>query len=487
MALPLAISFVFDAALLVQWLCLGVLFAMGTYYLALFGAVQDRCFLYFSGYALSMGIHFTATANNGPVIAAPTEWNPLSVVFLLTATVAAVCYPLFIRQFLLPARLPSRLNRAFSWLAGGHGIAPVVALVGGWTVWSGWVALLTAPVVVVTLLAMGLAWRRGFRPAGWLLLATAVTGVSSLAYVAPILHLPVTLPAEAIVQVGAAIQALILGLAVVWRLRDIRSQSHRAEEARQKAEGMRREAESMNAALRETLRMKSNLLGFAAHDLRTPLSGIIGFADLAREETQEETTREYTGHIVTSANRLQRLVDDLLITAELDTEGVRARTEPTDLGQFVEDAVRPFTPLAGIKNQQLAVRVAPGLSARLDRDRFQEVIDNLVSNAIKYTPRGGEIAVEVTGDSEGPRLVVSDSGPGFTEADRAAMFKPFQRLSARPTGGEPSTGLGLAIVKQIVDLHEGRVWVESEPGAGSRFTVALPPTREAATREVVSA
>lgn len=460
-------SFPPEAGLLVQGLCLGVLIAMGTYYLALFGAVQDRCFLYFAGYALGIGVHFLVTSGNGARIVAPTDWSPISVVFLATATLAAVCYPLFVRQFLLPARLHPLLRRSFYWLAAAQGLGPVVALVGGWTVWSLWAAAVMFPVAGLSLAAMILAWRRGYRPAGWLLVATAIVGVSNAAYVAPILGLQEVGSAEAILQVAIAIQTLVLGLAVVGRVREIHTRSRKAEMARVRAE-------ATNEALRESLRLKSNLLGFAAHDLRTPLAGIIGFADLACEEAEDGPVREYAGHIITSATRLRRLVDDLLTTTELDREGVCVRTETADLGELVREVTRPFSPLAAAKDQQLDIHTPTGLVARLDRDRFQKVVDNLISNAIKYTPEGGTVGVEVGGLGGEVWVAVSDSGPGFTEADRATMFRPFQKLSARPTGGESSTGLGLAIVKKIVDLHEGRLQVDSVPGRGSRLTVALP-------------
>ncbi|HIL57177.1 MAG TPA: ATP-binding protein, partial [Rhodothermales bacterium] len=115
-----------------------------------------------------------------------------------------------------------------------------------------------------------------------------------------------------------------------------------------------------------------------------------------------------------------------------------------------------------------------GFIVRLDAHRFREVVDNLLSNAVKYTPPGGSISVEVEGTETYARVSVQDSGPGFSPADRAGLFRPFQRLSARPTGGEPSTGLGLAIVKQVVDLHEGDIRVESPPAGGARLTVTLP-------------
>lgn len=456
-----------DLPLLIQGVCLGIVLALGLSFLGLFRTLHDRAFLYYAGFVLGMGFHFLATVGNGPSIAAPTDWSLHSIAFLATATLAAVSYPLFIRQFLLPARLHEWLERPLLWLGAAHAAGPLVALAGGWALWSGWSAALSVPVTALTLSAMIVAWRRGYRPAGLLLLATASMAASCLVYVAPIFGLPPVQEAEAIVQLGVAMQALVLGWAIARRVRTLQADRRRAREAQARAE-------ATSEGLREALRLKANLLGFAAHDLRSPLAAIVGFADLIDEEAPNAALREYAGHIQSSANRLRRLVDDLLVTAELDSGDASVTTEPTDLGLHVAEAARPFAALADVKGQRLSVYAPAGFIVRLDAHRFREVVDNLLSNAVKYTPPGGSISVEVEGTETYARVSVQDSGPGFSPADRAGLFRPFQRLSARPTGGEPSTGLGLAIVKQVVDLHEGDVRVESPPAGGARLTVTLP-------------
>jgi signal transduction histidine kinase len=112
-----------------------------------------------------------------------------------------------------------------------------------------------------------------------------------------------------------------------------------------------------------------------------------------------------------------------------------------------------------------------------DADRMREAIDNLVSNAIKYSPIGGKIALLITGDADYVRISISDEGPGLSPEDLDRLFGRFQRLSAKPTGGESSTGLGLSIVKRIIDMHGGEVNAHS-PGQGATFTILLPATSE---------
>ena len=117
-----------------------------------------------------------------------------------------------------------------------------------------------------------------------------------------------------------------------------------------------------------------------------------------------------------------------------------------------------------------------------DSDRMREAIDNLVSNAIKYSPIGGAIALAVSGDGVNVSIRVTDEGAGLLPEDRDRLFGRFQRLSAKPTGGESSTGLGLSIVKRIVDMHGGEITAESPgPGAGATFTITLPATTESGT------
>src|SRR6201999_564600 len=124
--------------------------------------------------------------------------------------------------------------------------------------------------------------------------------------------------------------------------------------------------------------------------------------------------------------------------------------------------------------QIISLSTPPSLKAWGDSDRLREAIDNLLSNAVKYSPLKGEILVDVSGDARGSAISVSDSGPGLSPEDEARLFGRFQRLSAKPTGGESSTGLGLSIVKRIVDLHGGAILVDKGPLGGARFTLSLP-------------
>jgi signal transduction histidine kinase len=224
---------------------------------------------------------------------------------------------------------------------------------------------------------------------------------------------------------------------------------------------------------------KSEILGTVAHDLRNPLSVILGRTEMLTEMVgtaalSPESINAQIGHIRSAANRVTEIVNSLIRDAMADAHDITIRPETIDMVALVKDIVEASQPLAGRKDQTIDVAAPPTLLCVCDPDRMREAIDNLLSNAIKYSPPGSRIEVGVA--EEGGRTVirVADQGPGLAPEDMARLFERFQRLSARPTGGEPSTGLGLSIVKRIVDLHNGAVSVQETGPAGSTFTIAIP-------------
>ena len=171
------------------------------------------------------------------------------------------------------------------------------------------------------------------------------------------------------------------------------------------------------------------------------------------------------------------MVDDLVADAMADALDITVRREPVDIAVLVEDVTETNRPLAVKKEQTITVMAPPNHAAMCDADRIREAIDNLVSNAIKYSPIGGKIELLVTQTARGIMLQVRDQGAGLSLEDISRLFGRFQRLSAKPTAGESSTGLGLSIVKRIVDLHGGQITVESAgPGKGATFKMTLPVT-----------
>ncbi len=224
---------------------------------------------------------------------------------------------------------------------------------------------------------------------------------------------------------------------------------------------------------------KSEILGTVAHDLRNPLSVILGRTEMLTEmvgaaAASPESVKAQIVHIRTAANRLTEIVNSLIKDAMADAHDITIRPETIDIVALLRDIVEASQPLAARKDQVIAVAAPAALSAVCDPDRMREAIDNLLSNAIKYSPTGGRIEVGVAEEDGRIVIRVGDQGPGLSPEDMARLFGRFQRLSARPTGGEPSTGLGLSIVKRIVDLHDGVVSVQDTGPAGTTFMIAIP-------------
>ncbi|MCW5704185.1 MAG: HAMP domain-containing histidine kinase, partial [Bradyrhizobium sp.] len=226
---------------------------------------------------------------------------------------------------------------------------------------------------------------------------------------------------------------------------------------------------------------KNEVLGTVAHDLKNPLGVILGRTEMLTELIGAGSPREnitaQVDHIRDATKRLTTMVDHLISDAMADAFDITIRREPVDVAALVTEVTETNMPSAVNKQQTVSISAPPNFVTMCDADRIREVIDNLVSNAIKYSPIGGKITVMVS--HEGPDTVirVTDQGAGLSPEDLGRLFGRFQRLSAKPTAGESSTGLGLSIVKRIVDMHGGHVTAQSAgPGQGSTFTVTLPAT-----------
>jgi PAS domain S-box-containing protein len=235
--------------------------------------------------------------------------------------------------------------------------------------------------------------------------------------------------------------------------------------------------------------MKSDFVSAVSHELRTPLTSIYGFAEtLQRSDVDfSDAEREtFLRHIAAESERLIRIVDDLLSVARLEAGTLDVALEPTDLGAALRDAV------SGAQGREdgrhrFSVLVEPTeLTVRADREKLGQVLANLLDNAVRYSPEGGTITVSGRGRSHAVEITVADEGVGISEPDQQRVFAKFFRSERAPAG--QGTGLGLFLVRGLVTAMGGRIWLESEEGRGSRFTVELPrPDEEAAKTAQVEA
>jgi len=224
---------------------------------------------------------------------------------------------------------------------------------------------------------------------------------------------------------------------------------------------------------------KNEILGTVAHDLKNPLGVILGRTEMLTEligaGSSKESVTAQVEHIRDATKRLTSMVDHLISDAMADAFDITIRREAVDIAGLVSEVVDANQPLAANKQQTITVSAPPNFVTMCDTDRMREAIDNLVSNAIKYSPIGGKITVVVSHEQDDTVIRVADEGAGLSPEDLGRLFGRFQRLSAKPTAGESSTGLGLSIVKRIIDMHGGEVTAGSSgPGQGSTFTITLP-------------
>ena len=226
-------------------------------------------------------------------------------------------------------------------------------------------------------------------------------------------------------------------------------------------------------AERDGERLREDLFGLVSHELRTPLASIIGYLDLAREDAVGEQ-RGFLNVVDRNARRLLRLVDDLLFSAQVEVGQVPLTRTEFDLREPVQEAVEAARPRARARGIRLELEVDRSTLCPGDRDRVTQVVDNLIGNALKFTPPGGEVAVRLTTAGRDAIVEISDSGPGVPADEQAKLFERFYRAPEAVEQAVPGVGLGLSIVKAIVEAHRGRIGVRGNPSGGATFELALP-------------
>ena len=221
---------------------------------------------------------------------------------------------------------------------------------------------------------------------------------------------------------------------------------------------------------------QNQLLSIAAHDLKNPLTTLTIWPDLIKQEKNDpKVIDEMCDKIKDAAERMNRRVNDLLETAKKDAGKVQLKFKKIDISSLVESVVKTNEVLANNKKITIDFKIDKHPVINGDEDRMTELVDNLINNAIKYSPSGKQIFVSLTEENGNAIFQVKDEGQGLNEDDKAKLFQRFVRLSAKPTGGETSTGLGLSIVKSLVDAHHGQITVQSDGKfKGSTFTVKIP-------------
>ena len=237
------------------------------------------------------------------------------------------------------------------------------------------------------------------------------------------------------------------------------------------------ELEKTNKELSELNLLKNKFLGIAAHDLRNPLSSISGLTEALLTAVfgpLTEDQKEYLTVINTTSNEMLFLVNDLLDIAVIESGKLELDVQPHSLTKLLRDRIRLSSVIAEKKGIVIGHEADAMPDVSFDLKRIAQVIDNLIGNAIKFSPAGSKIKVKSFIHGKIAGVSICDTGPGIPDQERSKLFNEFQRLSVQPTDNEKSTGLGLAIVKKIIDAHKGTIEVQSQVGLGSTFIFKLP-------------
>lgn len=252
------------------------------------------------------------------------------------------------------------------------------------------------------------------------------------------------------------------------------------------------ELEASYRELQEIDRMKDNLLHMVSHDLRTPMTGILGYAELlydGMESYSRDQNREYLGIIIRESERMTRLINDLLDLQRFESGRITLDLIELDLVALVRESSEIFKSAADQRHLEMVFHFnRPEVKVKGDWDRLRQVVANLLSNAVKFTPEGGRITttVDIVHRNGGPalaRVEVADTGQGIPEELQPRLFNKFQQAHQGLRSKNEGSGLGLALAREIIQYHQGEVGVESRPGQGSRFFFCLNAVGEEEPRK----
>jgi signal transduction histidine kinase/CHASE3 domain sensor protein/CheY-like chemotaxis protein len=241
-----------------------------------------------------------------------------------------------------------------------------------------------------------------------------------------------------------------------------------------------------NLRLEAVSRSKSDFLANMSHELRTPLNSVIGFSEVLEDEMFgpiNEKQHEYVKNILTSGRHLLSLINDILDLSKVESGKMELELTAFTLREAIEASLVMLNEKALKGGITLSTNLSPEADIKIvaDERKLKQILFNLISNAVKFTPTGGSVDVHAVRDSDFIEITVTDSGMGIKEEDIPKLFQPFIQLESVYTKEFEGTGLGLALNRQLVELHGGRIWVESHIGTGSRFSFTIPLFQNANT------
>jgi len=283
----------------------------------------------------------------------------------------------------------------------------------------------------------------------------------------------------------ACIIAYLIFLIIVWRLKRhhkrevlltdlVNQRTIDLREAKEKTERLLEESERTNRLLEEATEQRSHMLSITSHDLKNPLHSIIGLAEIIQEEAEKSDIKNMGRLIYHSSKDMLKHINGILDAAAIESKNLNLDMKNISINEIIKEVVENNSSRALQKRQLLNINLQEDYIVTADDHWLKIAIDNIINNAIKYSPLAKNIYVSTEKNGDNILIKVRDEGQGLTDEDLGKMFMRYQRLSARPTDGESSTGLGLSIVKDIIELHKGKIWAENKEGKGAEFFIQLP-------------
>ncbi len=263
------------------------------------------------------------------------------------------------------------------------------------------------------------------------------------------------------------------GIGVTAIIRDITERKRAEDQLRAIQEKFTTELQLRNQAIERADRLKSEFLSSMSHELRTPLHTIIGFSELLAEEIKGPLNNEqkrFVEHIHRDSLHLLALINEILDLGKIEAGRLELQNEIFDVSVAIEEVLSSIRPRSAAKSILIETNIGATTTLDADRLRFKQILFNLLSNAVKFTPEGEKVRVDATACNGFVQVTVRDNGVGIKEDQHQAIFEKFYQVPTSGRSGSEGTGLGLAITKALVERHGGRIWVESEPGKGSRLS-----------------
>ncbi|MCS6807557.1 MAG: sensor histidine kinase [Bacteroidota bacterium] len=488
----------------------GAMIVMLLYNLSLFIGIRDVNYLYYVLFIAGQIMYqFTLNGLSFQYLWSDAIWwgNICLPLFIGFATFWAV---FFARSFLSSKENAPFFDYLYRILLVATALSVVVALFFPYSVsirMTTVLAMVSAPTLAVN---SGLEWRSGFQPAQYFFISwlAFITGVVLYA-LKTFGVLPSTSFTNLTVQIGSIAQVVLLSLALVGKYNVMKRDYYRAQQdlikaqlAAYEAESAKKEAEIyrlrnielaqayrdmeeqrvetelLNRTLRQLNEEKNEFLGIVAHDLKNPLSNISMLAKVLHNESHTlsaDEVREFAHDIQTTSERMFELITNLLDINAIENKAVRLTPIPFDVTEVAQHVASDYRGRAEAKQISINFEIPPeNTMVFADKSSTVQILDNLISNAIKYSPLGRHIYIRLRKQENTVLVEVQDEGQGLTDEDKRKLFGKFARLSAQPTGGEHSTGLGLSIAKKLALAMNGDIWCESEFGKGAKFILKLP-------------